>query len=944
MADQPPLQELLPRHAELLRTSGIAPEVLAARGYRSITIKAELRRLGFFEIQCRVPALLIPIYGVTGDLVTYQIRPDEPRVDHKGKVVKYETPAHSSMALDVPKLARSWLGDPSRPLFITEGARKADAAVSRELCCIAVLGVWNWRGTNEHGGKVALPDWELVALNERHVYICFDSDLMNKPQVHRALVRLKGFLERKGAHVSLIYLPAGEDGAKVGLDDYFAAAYTPQDLLDLATIALHEPPQDEVSPEHPYREEHGQLWWLKPTQNGDVAIPLTNFTARIVADTLEDDGIERRRFFEIEATLHEEVMRFPVPADHFGAMTWPTTHLGAQALLYPGFGLKEHARAAIQLLSADVVKRRVFTHTGWRQMASGVWCYLHGGGAVGATGPVPGVEVRLPDGLDRFMLPNPPERASLVTIVRASLHLLDLAPDPITVPTWAAVWRAVLGSVDCSQHLSGPTGEGKTELAALIQQHFGAGFDARHVPGSWSSTGNALEALAFAVKDAVLVIDDFAPGGAQADIARLHREADRVLRAQGNLSGRQRLRPDATLKPPKPPRGLILSTGEDVPRGQSLRARVLVSELSPGDLDWGRLTRCQQDAANGFYAQAMAGFLRWLAPRYEQTHQGLRHEIAELRQQALRSGQHRRTPEIVANLAVGLRHFLAFAQEVGALTAEDCQRVWKRCWNALGIAADAQVRYQEASEPTRRFLALLAAAIASGRAHVANPKGDAPETPEAWGWRRIVIGTKPYAHEEWQPQGKRVGWIDGDDLYLEPEIAYAEAQALAREGGDRIVVSAQTLRSRLHQRKLLASVDEKRETLKVRRTLEGVLRPVLHMRAQTFRSYISQKPDKPDNDPQETGTTSGFEAEMSDAMSGADDHPKSDPTSHNNENSNSYVPHVGFVGLHEGETCHQAGEKDAVASSRSGFQEKPDIEPDTQPDKALAMPREVFDI
>ncbi len=30
-------------------------------------------------------------------------------------------------------------------LFITEGARKADAAVSKSLCCVDLLGVWNWR-------------------------------------------------------------------------------------------------------------------------------------------------------------------------------------------------------------------------------------------------------------------------------------------------------------------------------------------------------------------------------------------------------------------------------------------------------------------------------------------------------------------------------------------------------------------------------------------------------------------------------------------------------------------------------------------------------------------------------------------------------------------------------------------------------------------------------
>ena len=60
----------------------------------------------------------------------------------------------------------------------------------------------------------------------------------------------------------------------------------------------------------------------------------------------------------------------------------------------------------------------------------------------------------------------------------------------------------------------------------------------------------------------------------------------------------------------------MLSTGEDVPHGQSLRARVLVLEVGPGDVDARRLTMCQADAAGGLYAAAMAGFVRSIADAY----------------------------------------------------------------------------------------------------------------------------------------------------------------------------------------------------------------------------------------------------------------------------------------------------------------------------------------
>ena len=108
-----------------------------------------------------------------------------------------ETPAGTKMVLDVHPSVRPMLGDSSVPLWITEGVKKADALVSRGCTAIALLGVWNWRGTNSHGGKVALADWESIALNNRKILICFDSDVMTKSEVYRALIRLSTFLERR---------------------------------------------------------------------------------------------------------------------------------------------------------------------------------------------------------------------------------------------------------------------------------------------------------------------------------------------------------------------------------------------------------------------------------------------------------------------------------------------------------------------------------------------------------------------------------------------------------------------------------------------------------------------------------------------------------------------------------------------------------------------------
>lgn len=198
MVQKPPI-ELASNHAhQLFVESGIAPDIVHERGYRTVTSKAEMKRLGFGAAQQNVPALIAPIYNVHGEIALYQARPDEPRIKN-GKPLKYEFPGGAAMTIDVHPSIRHQLNDPSIPLYITEGTKKADCAISHRLCCIALLGVWNWRGTNSHGGKTALPDWDHIALNGRRCYIVFDSDVMVKHAVHAALARLKALLDSRGA-------------------------------------------------------------------------------------------------------------------------------------------------------------------------------------------------------------------------------------------------------------------------------------------------------------------------------------------------------------------------------------------------------------------------------------------------------------------------------------------------------------------------------------------------------------------------------------------------------------------------------------------------------------------------------------------------------------------------------------------------------------------------
>jgi hypothetical protein len=254
---------------------------------------------------------------------------------------------------------------------------------------------------------------------------------------------------------------------------------------------------------------------------------------------------------------------------------------------------------------------------------------------------------------------------------------------------------------------------------------------------------------------------------------------------------------------------------------------MLKIDISRDDFCPKALTVCQRAAAEGKYASALAGYIRWLAPQYEQIRRRLRAEHAELRTRVAACGQHARTPGIVANLALGLRYLLTFAETVGAVTPERKRELWTRGFTALMKAGEDQAAQIQATEPASQFLRFLSASLMSGRSHMANPNGGKPEHPEHWGWQEIGL-------QEWRAQGHRVGWVDGDSVFLKPEAACAAVQELARDQGESFPITELTLRRRLKEQGFLRTIDEPRKKLTIRKTLQGIRQNVLHLGVSAF--------------------------------------------------------------------------------------------------------------
>ena len=171
----------------------------------------------------------------------------------------------------------------------------------------------------------------------------------------------------------------------------------------------------------------GMIAWRKETREGVVPQPLCNFTARIVAEEVLDDGAEQHTVFVIEGELPGGHRLPPtrVPAERYPAMSWVTEAWGMAPVIFAGQGKRDHLRAAIQMLSGAVPRRTVYGHLGWRRIGDH-WAYLHSGGAIMQTGRSDGDRGRHRDRrLLAYELPAVPVASELSEAVRASLALLE---------------------------------------------------------------------------------------------------------------------------------------------------------------------------------------------------------------------------------------------------------------------------------------------------------------------------------------------------------------------------------------------------------------------------------------------------------------------------------------------------------------------------------------
>lgn len=161
--------------------------------------------------------------------------------------------------------------------------------------------------------------------------------------------------------------------------------------------------------------------------------------------------------------------------------------------------------------------------------------------------------------------------------------------------------------------LVGLTGAGKSFLARLFMSFFGDFPVASGRFAGWSSTANFLQRQGFYFKDALYLIDDYKP-----DITR-QSDVVRTLQNYADRAGRGRLKVDATTNVTRPIRGLLASTGEDVPEHTpSAMARSIIIPVPQQEKSLLLGQRCQEWSSR--YRSMTADFVHYVLAQHRQNH------------------------------------------------------------------------------------------------------------------------------------------------------------------------------------------------------------------------------------------------------------------------------------------------------------------------------------
>lgn len=554
------------------------------------------------------------------------------------------------------------------------------------------------------------------------------------------------------------------------------------------------------------QEQAGDTWpyflfdggiWMHDEKHGQTV--LCNFEARIIEETVYDDGESEDEYYTIHAHCSNRGRTIKMTRQDFEsetAMGKIAASLGARARINPRAQLK-FIQDAIKTFSQDVKERHFYTYTGWVGEK-----YMFGNGYVDSNGWHASDWCDLPRRLKQYNL-NP--TATIDEALSVLDHLLQTAPIDVVAPLVGGIQIAPikrwLKAAAPMIHICGTTGSRKTALSCAAMCLYGM-FAPAQPTDTWSSTMNSVQKLGWHLKDAPLLLDDYKIKNVKP------RDVTFLLQNYGDQTARGRLDANSTLKEVYPVRGVIISSGEDQPEGEaSTLARILTVNLRKGDVELDNLSLVQDF---GHYLHTLTvDYIQWLTGATldaESIYSSTRNKILQQLETMENATNPGRVASNIAVIVTSWEVFLQYIEERGHWSLDRIEEFRKAYKRSLYELAKEQLNLTTQERYSQVFIEAVSGLLVSGRA--------------------CLLPTPPESGQT------VVGYQDDQGVWLICNVVVDEVARSLRSAGRDLGASSRAISQMLYQDNMLLSVNP--PNLRTRKRINGTMVWCWHLKPGIF--------------------------------------------------------------------------------------------------------------
>jgi hypothetical protein len=300
------------------------------------------------------------------------------------------------------------------------------------------------------------------------------------------------------------------------------------------------------------------------------------------------------------------------------------------------------------------------------------------------------------------------------------------------------------------------------------------------------------------------LIDDYKPE------VIAQRDAVYILQNYGDGTGRGRLRKDATTNVTRPIRGLLLSTGEDLPQNNaSALARTVIVAVAQAEKDLDRGARCLAECRR--YSGVMADFIRWLLAegRTQQFAARVEQHGAVYYQRIAGQQNDARIAANFARLGAAFAEFAGYFADAWPTWQLEVQRF---AGKILVRALDEMTDIVKCQQASAIFLETLGNLLEHGKVRVVDWNGDCD--PEYTKNRPLVGKFEPLKPQSYTASSTSTPAFQKGDIFVInlPLALEAVQDSLRRRARPELRVTEQTLLAQLAEDGKLVDAQGKKVT------------------------------------------------------------------------------------------------------------------------------------